>query len=524
MMNEYSERTSVSSASFLSLLSSICCVVRCCVMWCTGTECLVTSKFGEETWHKIKEKANCEVVDGGFLRYKYYPDSDTVTLVIAASEVLGISVDGVLEAFGDYFIDYVQENGYSNVLECLGKNLRDWLSNLNTLHDHLQASYPKGFVAPVFWSEDDPASSAEEGAILVYYYSQRGSLLVPLVVGILKKLARVYFDIEINLERLTLQDEAIGGGTEGETHKHTSWRVTAKNPEEAYKLRGKKRRSREGSGKDDDGTVTTSGTGVTTVKNYHRAFREGGTQAAFLRVEELVQRAFFKKDCALFHAMTLEQYIYLVDFWKRNKLENPDPSANPRIDINDDSEGTDLYCFEIWTLQEGDPTSWPRLEHLPPKLNPATIDPAHFGGKIPATGAYPPDEQGVLQSFLPKIRVVNSVNKEKSVDLSLDSRALSSTLEETMSNNPHLMEAKVTSFDDEDPEIAERLKRGDLEVKWVIWDETTDRAYHTFTQNDLSRTTVQQLYDLVAGANLDPVTISLRLSETVAVGDDEEDI
>ena len=176
------------------------------------TECLVISKFGEETWHQIKQTAGCEVADGGFLRYKYYPDSDTVELVVAASQVLNISVDDVLYAFGDYFIEYVQDNGYSNVLECLGSNLRDWLSNLNSLHDHLQASYPKGFVAPVFWSEDDVecpsvalASVAAGGgtvasinpnanAILVHYYSKRGSLLVPLVVGLIKKLARCYFD------------------------------------------------------------------------------------------------------------------------------------------------------------------------------------------------------------------------------------------------------------------------------------------------------------------------------------------
>ena len=494
----------------------------------TGTECLVTSKFGEETWHAIKRKAHCEVVDGGFLRYKYYPDSDTVTLVVAAAEILGISVDEVLEAFGDYFIDYVQDNGYSNVLECLGKNLRDWLSNLNTLHDHLQASYPQGFVAPVFWSEDDPHSSAEEGAILVYYYSQRGSLLVPLVVGCLKKLATVYFDIEIQLERLTLQDEAVDAGGNNATHKHTSWRVTAANPEEAFKLRGRKRRSRPSSnnGKGDDGTIVTTGTGtsgVSSTKNYHRAFREGGTQAAFLRVEELVQRVFFKEDCALFHALTLEQYVYLVDYWKHNKLENPDATATPEIDINDDTEGTDLYCFEIWTLQEEDPNSWPRLEHLPPKLNPASMDPSHFGGNIPATGAYPPNEQGVLQSFLPKIRVVNSLHHEKSADLSLESNALSSTLEDVIANNPLVAEKKITSFGG-DPEVAARIDSGELEVKWVIWNEGTDEAYHTFTRGDLSSTTVQQLYNLVAGANLDPVTISLRPSENVAVDDDEEDI
>ena len=106
------------------------------------TESLVCTKFGEEAWHKIKEKAGCTVEDGGFLRYQYYQDSETVDLVVAASEVLNISVDDVLFAFGDYFVGYVKDNGYANVLECLGRNLRDWLSNLNSLHDHLQASYP----------------------------------------------------------------------------------------------------------------------------------------------------------------------------------------------------------------------------------------------------------------------------------------------------------------------------------------------------------------------------------------------
>ena len=68
------------------------------------TECLVIEKFGQDVWHQIKDKAGCgDVPDGGFLRYKYYPDSDTVSLVVAASEVLNITVDDVLHAFGGTF-------------------------------------------------------------------------------------------------------------------------------------------------------------------------------------------------------------------------------------------------------------------------------------------------------------------------------------------------------------------------------------------------------------------------------------
>lgn len=495
------------------------------------TECLIISRYGEDTWHQIKEKAKCETIDGGFLRYKYYPDSDTVALVVAASEVIGISVDDVLHEFGDYFIDYVQDNGYSNVLECLGKNLRDWLSNLNTLHDHLQASYPKGFVAPVFWSEDDPNSSEEEGAILVYYYSQRGSLLVPLVVGTLKKLAMTYFEIEINLERLTLQDEALveveeGGGVaeNGETHKHTSWKVTTVDPEESFKLRTNRKRKKATLG--DNGTVTTTGTGATSTKNCDKVFREVGTQAVFLRVEELVQRVFFKEDCELFHALTLEQYVHLVDYWKHNKLDNPDKMAEPQLGINGNLQGTELYCFEIWTLSEDIPKSWPTLEDLPPTLNPVTMDPAHFGGNVPATGDYPPNEQGVLQTFLPKIRVINSLNKDNtSVDLVLNGdHIMASTLEDAIANNPLVLDANLTTFINADNTRIIGTSSGKMEVKWVIWNDATSDAYHTFTRSDLSTTSVQQFYALVAGTSLDPIKVILQLSETVEVDDDEEDI
>lgn len=479
------------------------------------TECLVVSKFGEETWHKIKEKADCDVVDGGFLRYKYYPDSDTVQLVVAASEVLGITVDDVLHAFGDYFIDYVKDNGYSNVLECLGSNLRDWLSNLNTLHDHLQASYPKGFVAPVFWSEDDPDSDPEEGAILVYYYSKRGSLLVPLVVGTLKKIAKVYFDIDINLDQITLQDDQVEGAEEGELHKQTTWRVTTVDPLEAQKLRGKKKRSRRDN---DDETITTSASTTSTVvrNKYKRTFQEGGAQASHLRVEELVQRCFFSENCELYHAFTMEQYVHLVEVWKN---ENLSKEGDKTVGING---FVGLLCYEIWSLQDDDPSSWPTLDDLPPRLHQETLNLAEFGGKVPKTGAYPPSADGTLQSFPPIIRAANSIDSQISTDLAFSptTNDMSSTLEAAIA--PQLAEAGVTKFD---ADTTNRISNLEMEVQWVIrTDANSDTPYHTFTQGDLSTTTLQQFFDLVAGAKLDPVNLLIQVTEAELLDDDEEDI
>ena len=48
-------------------------------------EKLVIAKFGIETWHAIKQKAGCKVMDGGWIRLQSYPDSVTLDLVAAAS-------------------------------------------------------------------------------------------------------------------------------------------------------------------------------------------------------------------------------------------------------------------------------------------------------------------------------------------------------------------------------------------------------------------------------------------------------
>jgi hypothetical protein len=468
------------------------------------TECLVLSKFGQETWHKIKEKANCQVEDGGFLRYKYYPDSDTVELVVAASEVLGISVDDVLHAFGDYFIDYVQDNGYSNVLECLGSNLRDWLSNLNSLHDHLQASYPKGFVAPVFWSEDDmddatgKSTTDPNGAILVHYFSHRGSLLVPLVVGCIKKLSKVYFDIDIEMEQLCLQDESNGV-------KQTSWRVTTVNPDESFKLRGKRKHNRRKVPGDEeltlgeDETLSTTGT---TASRYNRTFQEGGAQASKLRVEEFVKRSFRNPECELYHALTVEQFLYLVEYWKSNRL----------------SDGK--WCYERWNIHDDNSQkySWATMADLPPKLNPATIEDIHFGGKVPRTGAYPPDEKGTLQSFPPKIRVVNDITG-KTTDITVQKSA-NVNLEDAVYNHPLMEKNEIKKFP---PEWEEKLALQELHIRCSVWNDEIDDAYHVFSLEDLPTTSTQQLYDLVP-KHFDPIKLYLQCDEAVQVEDDEEDI
>ena len=187
-------------------------------------EQLVIQKFGIDAWHAIKEAAGCPIKDYGFEQHGHYPDSATVDIVVAAAEALSVTVDDVLELFGQFFLEYTIDKGYDNLLRCQGSTLRLWLSNLNAMHDHLQSSLPAGNF-PVFWCEN---CTTEDGAIILHYYSVRGALLASVVVGITKEVAKTYFDVEIKMDKIATQGE---DGSEC-----TTWRISSVDPDKRHKL------------------------------------------------------------------------------------------------------------------------------------------------------------------------------------------------------------------------------------------------------------------------------------------------
>src|SRR5262245_50169432 len=100
-----------------------------------AVEDLVRSKFGDGTWETIKKKAGVQVA--GFSRMETYPDEVTYSLVAAASEVLGISPDDVMKAFGEYWVLYTGREGYGHLFDIGGSSLRDFLLSLDDLHSRV---------------------------------------------------------------------------------------------------------------------------------------------------------------------------------------------------------------------------------------------------------------------------------------------------------------------------------------------------------------------------------------------------
>lgn len=126
---------------------------------------LVTDNYGVDTWNLIKSKAG--VTEDVFLGNNIYDDKVTYDLASAASEVLKISVDDVLSAFGKYWVLNIGKEKYSALMNSGGDNLSDFLLRLPNFHSRVMLVYPE-IKPPEF-----KVQKVDERTIILNYYSTR---------------------------------------------------------------------------------------------------------------------------------------------------------------------------------------------------------------------------------------------------------------------------------------------------------------------------------------------------------------
>jgi Haem-NO-binding len=158
-------------------------------------EQMVCTNFGEETWQKIKQKAEINV--DMFLSMEGYPDDITHRLVRAASEVLNLPSADIMHAFGEYWVTYTSEEGYGEMMAMSGNNLPEFLGNLDDLHARVGVVFPKLQPPSFECSETDESLAADEESLQLHYYSERDGL-APMVVGLVKGLGK-RFDTEVDI-------------------------------------------------------------------------------------------------------------------------------------------------------------------------------------------------------------------------------------------------------------------------------------------------------------------------------------
>ena len=81
---------------------------------------------------------------------KTYPEALVGKLTKKALPILDMKDSEFFEGVGYYFVEFVCEFGYGDVLALLGRQLRDLLNGLDNLHEYLKYSYPRYFrVSPI---------------------------------------------------------------------------------------------------------------------------------------------------------------------------------------------------------------------------------------------------------------------------------------------------------------------------------------------------------------------------------------
>lgn len=145
-----------------------------------AVEQLVKSKFGEAKWREIATKAN---VEHSFISMDTYSDQVTYDLVAAATEILEIPANSILEALGEHWIQHTVEEGYGQMISMYGNSVTEFLQNMNNLHAQIRLSMPE---------LNPPSITCEEKGnceLLVCYQSDRDGL-APMLVGLLRGLGK----------------------------------------------------------------------------------------------------------------------------------------------------------------------------------------------------------------------------------------------------------------------------------------------------------------------------------------------
>lgn len=160
---------------------------------------LVVSQFGQDTWDAIKKKA--ELDTDAFVSMDAYPDDITYRLVGAASEVLKLDPEQVLEAFGEHWVLYTAREGYGPMLDASGATLHDFLENLDALHARVALTM-QGLRPPRF-----RLIRVDSSTVRLEYHSTRQGL-APMVRGLLRGLSiRFQTPVDISHERQEAHDE-----------------------------------------------------------------------------------------------------------------------------------------------------------------------------------------------------------------------------------------------------------------------------------------------------------------------------
>ena len=156
-------------------------------------EKLVVERYSQDIWHRICKEAN--ITDNEFVTLQKYPDEMTYDLVGAASRVLDVPAEAILEVFGESWTDFANQTAFSRLMRFAGRTFPEFVASLDQMHAKIKFSLPE-LQPPSF-----RVTEVTDGAFRLHYFSTRAGL-APLVKGMLRGIGKVYgVSVDIELDR-----------------------------------------------------------------------------------------------------------------------------------------------------------------------------------------------------------------------------------------------------------------------------------------------------------------------------------
>jgi len=146
-------------------------------------EDMVCMHHGEAVWEQIKARAGVDVEV--FMSNEGYPDEITYSLVGAASEILKLPADQILEAFGEHWVLHTARQGYGGLMFAAGRTLPEFMRNLPNFHSRVSMIFPK-LQPPRF-----QCTEVTEGSMTLHYHTHRPGL-TRFVVGLMTGLGKMF--------------------------------------------------------------------------------------------------------------------------------------------------------------------------------------------------------------------------------------------------------------------------------------------------------------------------------------------
>ena len=155
---------------------------------CENIKKVIISKHGEQVWETVRKLAGLN--NHSFMFHDVYHDDTVGRLASAYSETTGEKICDIMHETGVNFVSFVEENGYNQLLKVLGRNMRDFLNGLDSLHEYLRIGYPK-LRPPSFFVEKETA----EGMVLHYASKRLGFL--DYVIGQIEEVGKKFYEVII---------------------------------------------------------------------------------------------------------------------------------------------------------------------------------------------------------------------------------------------------------------------------------------------------------------------------------------